>query len=194
MRRRNGLATPRPFITRLPARGGSTISSSHRRPKDRAVTPMVWSKSLPSISEVADSPAASTSRAADSRARPVSAGCFQPYRGLRTSRTCPACATPARTDLPGSARRYLRIYAAKHHRGRMGRHLRRRPVDDIAIHHIPHAIRREGNRRRPAGGRGRSRGHQERDRAGRRHCGRAGPGTARASCGPGNTRPPDTAR
>jgi hypothetical protein len=50
----------------------------------------------------------------------------------------------------------------------MGRYLRRRPVNDIAVHHIPHAIRREGDRRRPAHRRGRSRGHQERDRAGRR--------------------------
>ena len=43
---------------------------------------------------------------------------------------------------------------------RMGRHLRRRPVDDIAVHHVPHAICRESNRKPPAGGRRRGRGHQ----------------------------------
>ena len=51
----------------------------------------------------------------------------------------------------------------------MGRHLRRRPVDDIEVHHISHANRREGDRRRPASGGGRSRGYKESDRTGRRH-------------------------
>ena len=41
----------------------------------------------------------------------------------------------------------LRIYAAEHHRGCMGRHLRRRRVNDIAVHHVPHAIGRVGDRR-----------------------------------------------
>ena len=51
----------------------------------------------------------------------------------------------------------------------MGGHLRRRPVDNIAVHHVPYAIRRESNRRRPAVGRRCSGGHQRSDRAGRRH-------------------------
>ena len=36
----------------------------------------------------------------------------------------------------------------------MGGHLRRRSIDDIAVHRVSHAIGREGNRRGPANGRG----------------------------------------
>jgi DDE superfamily endonuclease len=42
----------------------------------------------------------------------------------------------------------------------MGRYLRRRPVDDIAVHHLSHAICRESNKGRPADGRVRNRGNQ----------------------------------
>src|SRR5437764_14393918 len=51
----------------------------------------------------------------------------------------------------------------------VGGHLRRRPVDNIAVHHVPDAIRREGDRGRPAVGRRCSGGHQRSDRAGRWH-------------------------
>jgi len=42
--------------------------------------------------------------------------------------------------LPRGARRYLGIHAAEQHRRNVGRHRRRRPVDDIAVRHLPRAI------------------------------------------------------
>jgi hypothetical protein len=50
--------------------------------------------------------------------------------------------------------------AAEYHRGCLGRDIRRRTVNDIAVHHFPHATGREANSRIQADGGGGSRGHQ----------------------------------
>ena len=71
---------------------------------------------------------------------------------------------PPRTGRARGARRYPEISAAEQHRRNVGRHRRRRPVDDIAVRHLPHAICQgrtarpyvvgpAGTTERPSGGR-----------------------------------------